>query len=113
MATQIRKRQIADGQIDNSKVQDAAGIETTKLADGALFVKSTQLVTREIPTGLFNGTNMVFTLASAAIAGTEEVYLNGQLLKLTDDYTIAGAVITLIAAPFLGESLLVTYRKVV
>lgn len=39
MATQIRKRQIADGQIDDSKIQPGAGIQTTKLADGQNFIK--------------------------------------------------------------------------
>lgn len=38
--TTIRKRQIADGAIDNDKVQAGAGIETSKLADGSLFLKS-------------------------------------------------------------------------
>lgn len=37
-STQIVKRQIADGAIDNSKVAAGADIETTKLADGANFV---------------------------------------------------------------------------
>ena len=37
--TQVVKRQIADGAIDNAKVQAGAGIETSKLADGANFIK--------------------------------------------------------------------------
>lgn len=37
--TQIVKRQIADGAIDNSKIQAGAGIETSKLVDGANFTK--------------------------------------------------------------------------
>ena len=37
--TQIVKRQIADGAVDNSKIQAGAGIETSKLADGANFTK--------------------------------------------------------------------------
>lgn len=38
--TTIRKRQIADGAIDNSKIQAGAGIETSKFAEGSLFLKS-------------------------------------------------------------------------
>ena len=38
-STQIVKRQIADGAIDNSKVQAGAGIETSKLAEGADLLK--------------------------------------------------------------------------
>lgn len=39
MATTIKKRQIADGAIDNSKIEAGAGIETSKLAEGADFIK--------------------------------------------------------------------------
>ena len=37
--TQIVKRQIADGAIDNAKIQAGASIETSKLADGVNFTK--------------------------------------------------------------------------
>jgi len=37
--TQIVKRQIADGAIDNTKIQAGAGIETSKLAEGADLLK--------------------------------------------------------------------------
>jgi len=37
--TQITKRQIKDGAIDNSKVAAGAAIDSTKLADGANFIK--------------------------------------------------------------------------
>lgn len=37
--TQITKRQIKDGAIDNSKVAAGAAIDTTKLADGAEFIQ--------------------------------------------------------------------------
>lgn len=40
MATQIRTRQIADGAVTNVKVAAGAGIVTSKLADGSLFIKS-------------------------------------------------------------------------
>jgi hypothetical protein len=39
MPTQIQKRQIADGAISKEKIEAGAGIETSKLADGANFVK--------------------------------------------------------------------------
>lgn len=37
MVTQLRRRQLIDGIIDNSKVAAGAGIETSKLADGSSF----------------------------------------------------------------------------
>ena len=43
--TQIVKRQIADGAIDNAKIQAGASIETSKLADGANFTKKDGSVT--------------------------------------------------------------------
>lgn len=39
-STQVRNRQIADGAIDNNKIAAGANIATSKLADGALFIKS-------------------------------------------------------------------------
>ena len=39
MSTQIQKRQIADGAIDNAKVDAAAAIASSKLADGSNFLK--------------------------------------------------------------------------
>jgi len=38
-STQLQKRQIADGAIDNDKVAAGAGIATSKLADGANFIQ--------------------------------------------------------------------------
>lgn len=40
MATQIASRQIVDGAITNAKVAGGAGIVTSKLADGSLFIKA-------------------------------------------------------------------------
>lgn len=37
--TQIVQRQIADGSINDAKIQAGAGIQTSKLADGANFIK--------------------------------------------------------------------------
>jgi hypothetical protein len=43
--TQIAQRQIADGAINNAKVAAGAGIDTSKLADGANFLKKDGSVT--------------------------------------------------------------------
>lgn len=40
MTTQVQQRQIADGAINDAKVAAGAAIATSKLADGAAFVKS-------------------------------------------------------------------------
>lgn len=47
--------------------------------------------------GTQNGINLVFTLAAAVTAGVALVFLNGQLLTSTVDYTISGTTLTFIS----------------
>jgi hypothetical protein len=74
---------------------------------------STNFVDKEIPSGSINGSNVTFTLANTPTSGSEHVYLNGVLQEPSagNDYTISGAVITMLTAPLTGEKLRVTYRK--
>ncbi|MGH7975000.1 MAG: beta strand repeat-containing protein [bacterium] len=69
-------------------------------------------VTREVPTGAINGSNVTFTLAHTPVVGSEEIFLNGLLQNAGagNDYTISGATITFTTAPLTGDVLLVTYR---
>lgn len=80
---------------------------------GTDYLISTSFVTRETPTGSVNGVNTTFTLANTPVAGSEEVYLNGLLQEpgAGNDYTIATATITMLAAPLTGDRLRVNYRK--
>ena len=67
---------------------------------------------KEVPTGTINGTNVTFTLSDApAVAGTEQVFLNGllQFAGAGDDYTISGDTITFNTAPEAGWKLVVCY----
>jgi hypothetical protein len=66
---------------------------------------------RETPTGAVDGTNADFTISQAAYAGTLEVYLNGLLQELTDDYTVAGTTVTMLAAPLAGDKVRVKFFK--
>ncbi len=74
-------------------------------------------ITREIPSGAINGTNVTFTLANTPVTGTEHVYLNGVLQDegALNDYTISGAVITMndapSGAPGNPDKLLVSYLR--
>jgi hypothetical protein len=70
-------------------------------------------VTREVPTGLINGSNVTFTLANTPVAGTECIFLNGLLQNVGagNDYTISGATITFVVAPETGSVILVNYQK--
>lgn len=74
---------------------------------------SDRYVNRETPAGVMDGVNAQFTLANAPVLGTEMIFWNGMLLDegAGNDYTISGAVITLLFAPSAGEKLRVSYFK--
>lgn len=76
-------------------------------------LSNTNFVDKEIPSGSINGSNTAFTLANTPVAGSEHLYLNGQLQEsgAGNDYTISGANITLLTTPLTGEKLRVSYRK--
>ena len=81
--------------------------------DPAVLLRKADVVVRESPTGTINGSNTVFGLASAPVAGSEMVFLNGQLLDpgAGDDYTIAGQNITFASAPVVGDRIVAWYLK--
>lgn len=95
------------------------GISITN-GGGSITIASTaftasNFVTREVPSGLVNGSNATFTLANTPTAGTEEVYVNGILQNVGagNDYTISTNTITFLtgAIPQSGDVVLVNYRK--
>lgn len=74
-------------------------------------VASATFVDGEVPTGAMNESNKDFVLANTPSPATSlRVFLNGQRLKLTDDYTLSTATITLNTAPMSGELLICDYR---
>jgi len=66
---------------------------------------------RETPVGAVDGVNADFTISNVPYTGTLQVYLNGLLQELTDDYTVTGQTITLDAAPLAGDKVRVIYFK--
>ena len=93
----------------NRSVQVDGDLTVTNLAgnDGDIvFVDANGMVGTlhpvwgEVPTGAIDNSNKDFVLANTPIDGSVRVYLNGQRLKLTTDYTITGATITLNTAPY-------------
>jgi hypothetical protein len=80
-------------------------------ATGGLAIAN--YVCRETPTGLKNGSNTTFALASTPQSGTEMVFLDGLLLEAGagKDYTISGSTITLAVAPISTDVINVTYWK--
>ena len=68
-------------------------------------------ISREIPTGLVDGTNAVYTLASTPSSGSEHLWLNGNLQDegTAEDYTISGAIVTMLSAPQTNAKIRVSY----
>jgi len=85
----------------------AAGVWPTGVS---LFAPSQpNFVFREIPLGLVNSSNTVFTLPHTPNTGSDQVFLNGLLQTETNDYTIAGAIITFVVPPVSGDVIRVNY----
>lgn len=62
----------------------------------------------ETPSGVVNGSNTDFILAKAPIA--LKVFRGGARQRITEDYTLAGKIITFLVAPVVGEIILCDYR---
>jgi hypothetical protein len=68
----------------------------------------------EVPVGLVNGVNTVFTLAHAPLAGSAHVYVGASATALQrlapSQYRVIGTALTYTTAPLTGAALLVDYR---
>lgn len=67
------------------------------------------IISREIPIGVVDGVNLVFTLSNELVENSEHVYLNGLLQDEGEDYNISGKVITFGEAPHLGSRIRCSY----
>ncbi len=72
---------------------------------------STNYICREVPIGVINGSNTVYTLVHNVLSGTQMVFLRGLLQQPSIDYIISNNIITFTIAPLIGDTLLVTYIK--
>ena len=99
-------------------VKSATGLKLADLAEKSILMgnasgiaTASKFVTRESPTGAINGINASFALAHTPIAGTEQVFYNGQLLEpgASNDYTISAGTITMASAPVSGDAIRVNY----
>ncbi len=65
----------------------------------------------ETPSGTVNGTNKAFTITNIPSPATSlKVFVNGQKMTLTEDYTFSGTTITFVTAPPTGSILTCDYR---
>jgi hypothetical protein len=73
------------------------------------------LITNETPSGTVDGSNAAFDTANSYVAGSIQVYRDGQLMKGSGaDYTETDSnTITFTTAPVTGSVLLVSYQKTV
>lgn len=70
------------------------------------------LTFNETPAGTINGTNPTFTLQNPPLAGTLLLYVDGLLMTVGDDYTLASLTITFLtgAIPQTGDIIRATYE---
>lgn len=90
--TQIVQRQIADGAINDAKVAAGAAIATTKLADGANFIKKDGSVAM---TGALNMGSQLITNVLTPSAGTDAAnknYVDTAITSVTGLFTSKGTV---------------------
>jgi len=71
------------------------------------------LIANEIPTGVIDGINTVFTISHDPVLGTVQVDLNGirQSPGSGKDYNVSGKIITFSKAPRIGSEILAHYLK--
>lgn len=90
--TQIVQRQIADSAINDAKVQAGAAIATSKLADGANFIKKDGSVAM---TGALNMGSQLITNVLTPSAGTDAAnknYVDTAITSVTGLFTSKGTV---------------------
>ena len=96
-----------DGTVGQVLATNGAGTADWQTPSGG---GSTQ-VFNEVPTGLINSSNTVYTTASNFSTGTTRVYLNKLRQVLGTDYTETAAnQITFTTAPSTGDSLIIDYQ---
>lgn len=121
---------IANGTAGRILMANAGGVATYTDMSGDATISNTGSVTvaatgaggfskigkfkvNTVPSGSINGSNAAFTLGSSLVAGTEEVYLNGQRMfpGAGNDYTISGTAITMLVVPLTGDRLTADYLE--
>ncbi len=104
-----------DGAVGN--LSDCLHVDGTSGACGSAIspAGNAGFVDNEVPTGVLNGANAIFTLANTPNpASSVALYRNGLLLKQSVDYTVSANSVTFQAGtPQSGDMLLASYRVAV
>lgn len=92
----------ADGDVLTADSADPLGVSWQTPLSGAPY--------QEVPTGLINNVNTVFTVSVAPNSlAAFELFQDGLLLQQIVDYTIVGTTITMTSAPLFGQTLYAVY----
>jgi hypothetical protein len=95
------------------RVTSGTTLSTSDLPSGTM--NSANYTIRETPSPVPNGASTVFTCSSAAINGSEQVFLNGVLMEsgAGNDYTVAYTplIITFLFAPVATDKIKINYLK--
>ena len=111
--TELTELTVPDSE-DVLVIVDISGNETKKIKKENLFdgyFDSANFVDEEVPAGLVDGMNNIFTLAYDPLPNSVKVYVNGQRMANNADYTISGKVITMATPPPATTIILVDYKK--
>ena len=95
----------------NGTTISAAVAGTDYLSPSSPVVFIAKYIVRETPTGSVNGTNTAFAIANTFVTSTEMVFIDGLLQEPTEDYTLSGTTLTLVAAPPTNTKIRITYIK--
>jgi predicted nucleic acid-binding Zn-ribbon protein len=68
------------------------------------------MVDKEVPTGLINGINTIFTLEKTPVIGSESIFLNGVLQDSVRDYSIQGSQLVFVEPPLENMVIRCNYR---
>lgn len=77
------------------------------------FIEVNHYITNEVPSGLINGSNPMFTIINTPMAESVQVTLNGliQHKGIDKDYIVEGKDIVFYKAPRENSEVLVNYLK--
>lgn len=93
--------------------KDRVEISATPRGSGGTIIINdgeSNRIFNEVPDGLLNGSNAIFTSNNAFIPETLEVFLNGLKLKRIDEYNTTGNfTINLMVSPGADEQILINY----
>ena len=93
------------GPVNHNSAEASDGSSYTAVLSGGIVPRE------EIPTGLVNGTNMVFELGYEPTGGVIVFSVNGVVRSSPADYSISGTTVTMTWAPATGSDLWATYMS--